>query len=537
MKMVGKGRKKIIDDREINEQTIVQILTDALAIHRENVVDINSLIDYYKGQQTILNRPAPSNSEINNKVVLNYAYSSERDIMGYTFGKPIQIIPRKTKARKAIKELTDLMEYENTNTVDNEVALFAGITGVGYFYTLPSEEITSDYMPDVPISLNHADPTNTFVIQSAKISNPVRMSVNYWCDKHEGITHFVCYTDSKIYRVDSKSRYSISGNPKNISVKVEKNLIGLNPIQMVSNNLFMMGDFEVAISVLDALNQLASDSMNDVQNVLQSLLVIINAELEEGSTDDIKKNRILEIIGSDGKNVDAKFIYQQLDAIGANNLREYLEEAYKVIIGIPDRKTRGGGGGDTGDAVKLRDGWADIEVVARVKESYFKQAKKKQVAVIMKIMKELGVLKQELKLIDIDIKFPRNKTDNLQSKAQSYSTFVGTRTIAPEDALEMCDVTTDVVDVANRGKEYWDKVAEENMAKEKEMMQASTASTEVANSGNSTTSKKLGTNYTNNQNKVTSNIDGDNVKQIPSRFSGKSSDKEKEKSKRTKSNV
>lgn len=531
--MVGKGRKKIIDDREINEQTIVQILTDAMAVHKENVADINKLIDYYKGQQNILNRPAPSNSEINNKVVLNYAYSSERDIIGYTFGKPIQIIPRKGKARKAIKELTDLMEYENTNAVDNEVALLTGITGVGYFYTLPSEEITSDYMPDIPVSLNHADPTNTFVIQSAKISNPVRMSVNYWYDKHAQITHFICYTDKEIYRIDSKGIYTISGNAKNVTVRKEPNAIGLNPIQMVVNNLFLMGDFEVAISVLDALNQLASDSMNDVQNVLQSLLVIINAELEEGSTDNIKKNRILEIVGSDGKNVDAKFIYQQLDAIGANNLREYLEEAYKVIIGIPDRKTRGGGGGDTGDAVKLRDGWADIEVVARVKESYFKMAKKKQVAVIMRIMAKLGLLDKTLKLMDIDIKFPRNKTDNLQSKAQSYSTFIGTRTIAPEDALEMCDVTTDVVDVSARGKDYWDKVADENMKKQLEL----NTNTEVANSGNSTTSKTLGTNYTNNQSKSTSNIDGDNVKQIPSRFTGKSSDREKEKSKRTKSNV
>ena len=71
--------------------------------------------------------------------------------------------------------------------------------------------------------------------------------------------------------------------------------------------------------------------------------------------------------------------------MGINNLREYLEEAYKTIIGIPDRKTRGGGGGDTGDAVKLRDGWADIEVVARIKEKYFKVAKKKQIAVAIAI--------------------------------------------------------------------------------------------------------------------------------------------------------
>ena len=74
-----------------------------------------------------------------------------------------------------------------------------------------------------------------------------------------------------------------------------------------------------------------------------------------------------------------------------------------MIIGIPDRKTRGGGGGDTGDAVKLRDGWADIEVVARVKEKYFKVAKKKQIAVALAILKGLDLVSKEITLKDIDI--------------------------------------------------------------------------------------------------------------------------------------
>ena len=100
---------------------------------------------------------------------------------------------------------------------------------------------------------------------------------------------------------------------------------------------------------------------------------------------------------------------------------------------------------------------------------------------------------------NLDIKFSRNKTDNLQSKAQSYSTFVGTKSIAPEDALEMCDVTTDVVEVAARGKKYWDKVAEENMKKQQEMMNKNT---DLPNTSNSDVSKKLGTNFTNNKNKI-----------------------------------
>ena len=160
-------------------------------------------------------------------------------------------------------------------------------------------------------------------------------------------------------------------------------------------------------------------------------------------------------------NVDAKFIYQQLDSQGIQNLREYFEEAYKTIIGIPDRKTRGGGGGDTGDAVKLRDGWADIEVVARVKEKYFKVAKKKQIAVALAILKGLDLVSKEITLKDIDIKLPRNKNDNLQTKAQSYATIVATKTVAPEDALNIADMTTDTREVIRRGEEYWNKKQEE----------------------------------------------------------------------------
>lgn len=493
---IGKGRRRIFDDREINKDTIVQILFDAMNIHRLNVIDMKYLINYYKGQQDILKRTAPSTTSINNKVVLNYAHSSVRDIVGYTFGKPVQIIPRKAKYRKEIKQIADIFEYENSGTVDNETATFAAICGLSYFSVLPTEELNSDYMPDVPIKVNNLDVLTTFVVQSANIGNPVRLSCTYWSDKE--YTYFTAFTDTQVFKIKSKGNNTLSGTRNEITEDV--NIIGLNPIQMVQNNNFLMGDFEVAISVLNALNQIASDSVNDVENVIKSLLVIINSELDQNTAESVKKNRILELLGAPGSNVDAKFLYQQLDSMGINNLREYLEEAYKTIIGIPDRKTRGGGGGDTGDAVKLRDGWADIEIVARIKESYFKIAKKKQIAVAIKILQLLGMTTPDFKTIDVDVKFSRNKNDNLQTKAQSFSTLHGTKTLDPADALEICDMTTDVVEVIERGKKYWDKVAQENLELQKKTK-------EVLNEGNSEKEVKENegykkTTYNNNENKI-----------------------------------
>lgn len=130
-------------------------------------------------------------------------------------------------------------------------------------------------------------------------------------------------------------------------------------------------------------------------------------------------------------------------------------------------------------------------------------AKRKQVAVVIAILRKLGQVADNFKVIDLDIKFSRNKTDNLQSKAQSYSTFIGTKTVSPEDALEMCDVTTDVVEVAERGKKYWEKVAEENIKKQQELMKKNSQNQgDLVNTSNSTISKILGTNFTNNKNKI-----------------------------------
>lgn len=294
---IGEGRKRIIIDDEINKDTIISVLQKAMTIHLQNAQEMKFLIDYYKGKQKILTRENPYSSDINNKVVLNYAFSSVRDIVGYTFGKDAEIIQRKIKFKDDIETLADIFNYENSSIADTEAATLAAITGIGYEATLPSEELDSDYMPDIPIKINSLDVLTTFIIQSAKIGNPTRMSCTYWCD--DKYTYFTCFTDTQCFYIKAKGvSGTISSKSKENEIVEIPNIIGLNPITLVPNNGFLMGDFEVAITVLDALNQIASDSVNDVENVIKSLLVIINAELEEGSADNIKKNRILELVGN-----------------------------------------------------------------------------------------------------------------------------------------------------------------------------------------------------------------------------------------------
>lgn len=455
--MVGKGRKLIIVDKEINPSTIRDVIALAWTTHQRNVTDINQLIELYCGTQNKQNSiDGKYISNLQENLVVNRNYSAVRTIVGYTYSQGAQITQRKGKNLKDIEKLIDVMSYENSDTIDGESGNFASICGMAYFGTFPTMELYSDYMPDYPIVPIALDPRTTFVVCSPELGNPVKLSVTYYSSKEKRKTVFYCYTDDETYVLECDGENTFNNSARIIDNDV--NPIGLNPIQLIKNNQFMQGDFELALDVSEALNLLATDSIVDVDNVIKSLLVIMNAELDGTEAEKARKNRIIQLMGQPGMNVDAKFIYQQLDSNGMQNLREYFEEAYKEIVGIPDRKTRSGGGGDTGDAVKLRDGWADIEIVARTKEKYFKLAKKKQLAVAIKILRLLNLVSKEFKLEDVDIKLPRNKNDNIQTKAQSFSTLMATKEIAPEDALAMADMTTDITGVVSRGKKYKEKL-------------------------------------------------------------------------------
>lgn len=464
--MLGKGRKLIIVDSEINKNTIVDVIKKAWTTHQSNVADCNQLIEIYNGTKD----KQYNNPNINpyfsteGEIIVNHNYATVRTIVGYTYSQGAQITQRKGKYLKDIEKLIDIMNYENSETIDNESGNYASITGMAYFGTFPTEELYSDYMPDYPVVPLALDPRTTFVVCSPRQGNPVILSVMYYISKEKNKTVFNCYTDTETYTIECDGQNTFNNSAKITDSDI--NPVGLNPIQLIKNNQFMQGDFELAIDISRALNLLANDSITDVDNVIKSLLVIMNAELTGEEAEKARANKILQLIGQPGVNVDAKFIYQQLDSQGMQNLREYFEEIYKSIVGIPDRKTRSGGGGDTGDAVKLRDGWADIEIVARIKESYFKIAKKKQLAVAIRILQLLNLVSKNFKLEDIDVKLPRNKNDNIQTKAQAFSTLMSTGEIAPEDAMAMADMTTDIQGVLSRAKKYKEENNETSNEKE-----------------------------------------------------------------------
>lgn len=419
----------------------------ALGIHNANRLDCEYLIDYFLGNQDILNRMPSGTSNINNKTVVNYAFPITREIVGYTFGSPTEFIPKDMEYQEDVSKLSDIYNYED-NTVDICSGIYASICGVGYMITLPSSNISKDMTPDIPIVHSFLDPRNTFVVQSTEVGNPTILSCNYVVNKVTGKKDYTCYTD--------KLKFEFSNmNPDTLKVSI--NPVGRNPITMVPNSLFLTGDWEQAIAVMNAQNLVSSDSLNDIEGTIKSLLVILGAEFEDEDTDlaKIKKNRVLTLVKGNGETggLDAKFIAPKLESTSVQNIREYLEKARNVITGIPDRSANSSGG-DTGMAVLNRDGWTDIEIVARLKEMFYKNAKKEQLSVGIEILKKLGLIRNDLSTLNIDLSVGRHTTDNLQTKTQAFSTLVATGELATIDALEMTCLTNKSREVVERGEKF-----------------------------------------------------------------------------------
>lgn len=443
------GRKVIYTSLVPDIETVPKIITDAMVAHMMNVSDIRYLTNYFLGKQPVLEKQKNVRPDINNQVCLNYAWSTVRDTTGYFMGTPLQYTALTADKASAVQELNSAMDLECRSTIDKEVEDFCAICGVGYKCTLV-DPIGEEN--EVPFTLMSLSPFNTFVVYSTAMGHAPVLSVNFFDYKDENdmpCRRYIAYTNDTAYEYLTAGELNYVGAKDLISTN--PHMHGSNPIVEYKNNQWRMGDFEMVTTLFDAINLTTSNSLDDVEQVVEALLLLFGIpEDEHENIQTLENGDVLVFSGEQGINQDGKYLQCSLDSQTISQLREYLEEAYKVVVGIPDRKTRGGGGGDTGDAVKLRDGWADLELVARAKELFWKQSEKRSLKVAIKLMQDKGQLKG-LSLLDVDMMFSRNKNDNLQTKTTAGSMLYNMK-VDKSDIAQAMNITTDIVGFVDRWK-------------------------------------------------------------------------------------
>ena len=472
----------------LDETTIAREVAASLAVHRKNAADHAGLKDIFLGRQAILNRD-PKDRRADNRVVVNFAQAFTRDITGYSYGSGIQYVARDASKIEAVQKLNDMMAAESKNAINKSMGDNQSIGGRGFIAALPD----SLEQNGVPFELIDLDPETTEVVYSTYNANVPVFAYTHFEGTKDGKKAYVwkIWTATRCYTVTSADANLKRGvmvmnnvfhlNGEDVVLPYTPNLIGEIPIVEYRNNQFGLGDWECAVSLFDAINSMASDSLNDVEQAVVSYLALFGVDFDTNDTEGLKamrQNRLLVFNGAPGINQDAKFVTSQLDGESANQLRAYFEAALKVVVGIPDRDT-GQAGSDTGVSAQIRTGSGDLEIVAQNKCLYTVAAERRLLRVILKIL-ELSKKGLGIEASDIDVEIPRSKTDNLQSKVQAGATMYGMN-MALVDIAKAMDLSTDMAGMVSR----WESNIQEANAKAAEMTQSKTPEVTADGDGSS----------------------------------------------------
>ena len=458
--MLLKGRKKITTEYTSNELkanpidarfALISIWNTTFSNHLQNKSEIDYLQEYSKGVQPVLYREKVIRDDVLNNLVLNHAQMITRNINGYFLGTPIQYIQNGNKNSKDFIDLLNrYVAYEDKASVDKEIGDFQSVCGTAYriIYT---DGLLAD---EVPFEDKSLDPATTYVVYENTIAEKPVVGITYHnMYKEDGSFKgykLYFYTDFGVYIFITDEHNELDETSPYV---FEPYNVGGVPIIEYPNNMWRIGDWELCIGLMDAINNLNSGRLDDIDQIIQSLLVFINAEIDADGYDEMREKGVVLLKNTTGLASDVKTVNNALDQGGMHLFAEEMESLLYALIGIPDRNNRSGGGGDTGQAVELRDGWADLEIIARNKELVYKKAEKQTLKIILTMVGNTGGFK--LSPMDVDIKFTRNKNNNLLVKSQSYSTLLATKTLSPADCLTIVDLVSDVDEYITRGEAFW----------------------------------------------------------------------------------
>lgn len=409
------GRKVIYTNkRKITENNIVEELNKALTIHRQNAREIDYLERYYRGDQPILYRKKVNRPEVNNKVLINLAYELvERKVAGIC-AEPIQYVLRGTDDKKSseITELNVIMDSEDKQDCDIEICKWRSIAGTAYRF-IGNDEGTGILLDESDFSLSAEDPRLTFVVYYSNGRPAFSCQIR---EDEDGKEFYFCYTNSEWFEIaEDKIRNTIlneKGEKQNI------NGFGAIPVIEYPNNSRRISDIEITIPITDSINTLSSDRINGIEQFVAAWIKFVNCEIDKDTFNSMRQEGALVVKsnnGSEGK-ADVDVMTTELNQTQSQVVFDDLFNRFLEIHGLANRASVNSGG-DTGNAVSLRNGYHESNLREAIDEPIIKKAERMSLRIILnrlRVRKKFTLLPS-----DVEIHINRDKLNNIMTKAET----------------------------------------------------------------------------------------------------------------------
>lgn len=446
------GRREILTDAtEITAENVLDELSNALAVHRQNRNEIQYLWNYYRGLQDIQAKEVTTRQEINNKITVNRANEIVSWKVDYLTGEPITYISTvdDDTVRDNVNKLNRSMRTLGKQKEDQDLMKWDMICGLAYRFI---EMQKSGYAPFKTYSL---DPRTAFVVKSSNIRRTPMFAVSYYMKVGNTVKApsvganlytaevYEIYTDKWYFKVED-------GN----IVEQKPNYLRTIPIIEYPANEERQGAFEVVIPLLNMLNDLYSDRLDGLERYVQCFLKFVNCDIDENDMNLLQTYGAIKIKSDKDLPADVDVVATELSQTDVQTLADSVDAQINVICGLPNRNG-GSSTSDTGRAVELRDGFVTAEQRAKASETIYKESDKKALEIIFKICKATHFF--DLNVEDVDSKFTRRNYENLQSKSQVLIAMLQQDKLHPKLAFECSGMFTDPEGAYTMSMDWWEE--------------------------------------------------------------------------------
>ena len=498
------GRVRIIADvSEITPGNVIKVLQDAYNVHLANRAHMEYLIKYEKGEQP-LKRKKTIRKDIDVNVVDNLANEITNFRVSYKWGNKITFGQRSNTSgntadtdNDAINQFNEMLESEHFASKIVEALTPMEIAGIGFMLV----DIKRDYEEGGSVfDIVPLDPLTTFVVYDNTVYHRPLMGVIY-SEHDNGDVVYTAFTKDRRYEILNLTQFTEKGKEKIERRWTEGNRSGeLNPMKAVnivefSRSYDRTGCFERQIPSMDAINILESDLVNDVAQNTQAIWWMNDADFptdEKGNVIKPKSGQWIQTYTGKGEN--KKPLIQPLvittDYEGILNDIKFQRDIVKQKANCPVAMTTGGG--STGTATSMSNGWEAAETSAAMETEVVKAKLLDVAKLAITAVKEStdtpkGCIIKKLSPADVQVNVMRKKNYDLATKANTFATLIS-HGVHPRHALIAIEAFPDTTLVYNDSKENIDKYLEALWAKNNNASDASesgdNAVKDVENSSN-----------------------------------------------------
>lgn len=332
---------------------------ELIQLHTKNQNRMTRLLEEYKGNNAeISNMERKAEGKADNRISHAFPYLISSTFCG--------LMNKKPNIQCELQEIVDdVLKYNDADKQNTSILIDMSVWGVGV------EQYYLDKKGN--IRFKRIDARDVIIVKDITIDADTFLVIKHW--KVDGLgeekMEFV-----ELYYEDKVIRYFENKDGEVSNVTEESLFFGDIPFTVYKNNELMLGDFERILPIVGAYNKYQSETLNGIQDITNSLMIISGATLSDEQLKQVKSMRVL----ADENSIDAKMVYNEVQFNEA-----YLSQLRKDIFALSSvvDLTSENVGNLSGSALKQR--LVNMLYIASVKANYLKEGYLRRIELILNI--------------------------------------------------------------------------------------------------------------------------------------------------------